>query len=402
MTAIICKRSGLDVLLLDGQERIGAKILMSGGTRCNVTNLTVTENDYESEAKRTVRHILKAFPSTRAVEFFEDLGIKMVLEEDGKFFPSTHSGKTILEGLVREVGRIGVRLETVQKVTAVKLDRNQFLICGRGFSYRAGTIVLCTGGLSYPSTGSDGVGYQIAEFFGHRLISTSPALTPLETDDADWKSLMGVSLPVGLTLWVDGKKEAFYEGPFLFTHFGFSGPAVLNISRHWIRQRKAHSVKLEANFLPFEKEDYLLNTLMHEIEKNPARLVKRFLSAKLPERFVETLLKKAGIPDSLILNQLKREARETLVRSLFHFPLSVTRALGYLKAEVTAGGVDLRELNSRTLESKIQPGLFFAGEILDSDGRIGGFNFQWAWSSAVVAGHGVVKRVHETAKKEEA
>ena len=393
MAAITCRREGLTVLLLDGKEKIGAKILMSGGTRCNVTNERVTADDFESETGRTVRHVLGAFPSERAVEFFETLGVKVVLEPGGKYFPSTHSGKTILNALLKEVEKTGVELKAPCKVTRLRFEDGLFFAEGEGFSFPAKTAVISTGGLSYPATGSDGAGYKIAKSFGHRLVETSPALTPLETDDADWKSLTGVSLPVRLTLGDGPKKKAVYEGSFLFTHFGFSGPAVLNISRHWIRAPHRDSLKLAANFLPGEKEESLRADLTQSIQKHAGRLLKYFLSERLPERFVGVFLKKLSIPDSLILNQLKREDRERIIRFLFHFPLRVTGALGYQKAEVTAGGVDLGEADPKTLESKLQQGLFFAGEILDVDGRIGGFNFQWAWSSAAAAGRGVVKRL---------
>ncbi|MBI3313484.1 MAG: NAD(P)/FAD-dependent oxidoreductase [Candidatus Omnitrophica bacterium] len=390
MAAIQCRRAGLKVLLLDSKEKIGAKILMSGGTRCNVTNRRVTENDFETENSRVLRHILNAFPADKAVEFFENLGVKLVLEEGGKYFPSTHSGRTILEALMREIKNTGVNLECPRKVKNIQFKGDHFLIFGDEFSYRSKNVILATGGLSYPATGSDGGGYRIAESFTHSLIETTPALTPLETDDPDWKTLSGLSLPVRLSFSENGKKTAAYEGDFLFTHFGFSGPVALNVSRHWIRRRG--EAKLIANFLPSKKEPELREELIKWTQKERNRTVKKFLSAKLPLRFVEVFLKKTGLPESLVLNQLKREERQRLITTLFHFPLKVTGVVGYQKAEATAGGVDLNQVDSTTLESKLQPGLFFAGEILDVDGRIGGFNFQWAWSSGVVAARGVIKQ----------
>ncbi len=400
MTAITARHDGLRVLLLDGKEKIGAKILMSGGTRCNITNLAVTENDFGTETKRTVRHVLNAFPSDQVVEFFGDLGVEVLLEEGGKFFPVTHSAKTVLEALLKQVRKSGVCLAVPRKVTRVVFNDDRFLVQGSNFFYVAETVVLCTGGLSYPSTGSDGIGYEIAKSFGHRLIFTTPSLTPLKTDDEDWKSLMGVSLPACLTLRVEQKKVASYEGSFLFTHFGFSGPVILNMSRHWIRYRQncpEDSVALFANFLPAEEETSFRDAIHRTSREHPTHSLRRFLALRLPERFVETLLKKLDLAGS-ILGQTRREDRENLIRALFYFPLKVMEEVGYLKAEATAGGIDLAEVDSKTLESKLQPGLFFSGEMLDADGRIGGFNFQWAWSSGRVAGRGVIKRIHEIRK----
>ncbi len=394
VTAIACARAGLHVLLLDGREKIGAKILMSGGTRCNLTNERVSEDDFHSETKRTVRQVLSAFPAEKTVAFFKEIGVDVVLEPGGKFFPSTHSGKTVLDALLREITRLGIQLKTGSKATNIRREGNHFQILTGVSTHVAKTIVLCTGGLSYPATGSDGTGYEIAKSFGHHLIPTSPSLVPLVTNDADLKTLSGVSLPACLSFFCSGKKQAAYEGSFLFTHFGFSGPVALNISRHWIRACNTDcDMAIQANFLPAEREEDFKKSLIEEAKRNPKQFIKNLLSQFLPKRFVEVILKKSKISGEIPLNQLSREGREALTRALFHFPLPVAGSLGYEKAEVTAGGVDLKELDPKTLQSKLAPGLFFAGEILDVDGRIGGFNFQWAWASGTVVGRGVVKRL---------
>ena len=393
MSAICCARAGLRVLLLDGREKIGAKILMSGGTRCNVTNQKVTEQDYESEHPRAVRNVLSAFSSERAVDFFKELGVELVLEPGGKYFPKTHSAQTVLDALLGEVKRLSVRLETGRKVKQVQSDSGTFVLSGPGFTCAARTVVVCAGGLSYPKTGSDGGGYEIARFFGHRLVETSPALTPLLTNDADWKALSGVALPVKLTLLVNGKREAEFEDSFLFTHFGFSGPAALNMSRHWDRARKDGSVKLLINFLPQIAEEKLRSWFKSVAQTSPSKLLKNLLAELLPKRLAEVILKKSNIPESAALNQFKQEWRERLVKRLRASELSVTRVFGYEKAEATAGGVSLDEVDTKTMESKLRPGLFFAGEVLDVDGRIGGFNFQWAWSSGTVAARGVIQKI---------
>ncbi len=393
MTAITCARLGTGVLLLDGKEKVGAKILMSGGTRCNVTNEHVTESDFESEQIKLVRRVLQAFPSERAVQFFEGLGVELSLEPGGKYFPSTNSAKTVLSALLHEAEQKGVALLGDKKVKTVKKEGNDFKIEGDGFSFRAKTVVMTTGGLSHPTTGSDGGGYEMAKHFGHTIIFTTPGLTPLLTDDADWKSLSGLSVPCHLTLWVNGRKHVAFSDPLLFTHFGFSGPVALNISRYWVRLKSSDRVELTAHFLPHLKEEEIDSTFIQAGREHPHWKVKRMLSEDFPDRFLELLFRKMCIPPGLRVNQLKREDRERLVKWLTRCVLPVKDVYGYSKAEVTAGGVDLNEVNVKTMESKLVPGLFFAGEILDADGRIGGFNFQWAWSTGFLAAGGIAKRI---------
>jgi len=387
MAAIAGRKLGLKVVLLDGREKIGAKILMSGGTRCNVTNAKVTEQDFQSEKVRVVRNILRTFPASRSVDFFRGLGVELVLEEGGKYFPSTHSGRTILAALLKEAEDRNVKLITGRKVENLSHQDGVFSVEGKEFCVKARTVILCTGGLSFPTTGSDGSGYGLAQAMGHSLIETSPSLTPLLTTDDDWKKLSGVTLPVRLSLSHGGRKQAEYEGSFLFTHTGYSGPSVLNISRHWLRLGDP-AAPLNACFLPGVKEDAFRASLVSSLSGNPKMLVKNFLAARLPEKLSVTLLLKAGIPADRILNQLSKAEREALIRGVYHAVLQVSGSAGYAKAEVTAGGVNLEEVDETTLESKIKPGLFFAGEILDVDGRIGGFNFQWAWSSGTAAASG--------------
>jgi predicted Rossmann fold flavoprotein len=395
MTAITAKKAGVpSVLLLDSKEKIGAKILMSGGTRCNLTNQTVTDKDFQTQQKNILRSVLQYFPSEKAVAFFMELGIDVVIEEGGKYFPSTHSGRTVLEVLQKEIKNRGIDLETGKKVTGISFKESHFTLSGKDFSYDARCVVLTTGGLSFPATGSDGSGYQLAAGFGHRILETFPSLTPLKSADGALKSLAGITLPAHLTLRVKNKKAAEYQGSFLFTHFGFSGPVVLNISRHWIAESiHENAPEIEACFLLHEPEEKFQARLMHEITNRPGRHLRELLNGLLPQRFVEVIFNKVGIDPYTVFNQLTKDQRNLLLKYLYRHPLEITGSLGYEKAEVTAGGIDLAEVDRKTLESKLRPGLFFAGEILDVDGRIGGFNFQWAWSSGVVAGLGASEKV---------
>ncbi|MFA5168639.1 MAG: NAD(P)/FAD-dependent oxidoreductase [Candidatus Omnitrophota bacterium] len=419
MAAIVCAEDKLRTLVLDSQKTIGAKLLLSGGGRCNVTNLKVSEKDYQTGEPRTVRNILRAFPPECTQAFFKEFGVEMVLEEGTKYFPKEQSqypsisaewklgqslsplkkrnkrkgqsAKVVLQALLQASRRAGVVIETGKKVKTVSKEREIFYASGEGFEYLAKTLVIATGGLSYPGTGSDGSGYSLAKSLGHKIIPTTPALTPLLTDDPGWKSLSGITLTAGLSVVVDGKKIAQSGGALLFTHVGFSGPAVLDISGPWLRC-DAKQKELIVNFLPARREADIVPEVARLVAAHADRSWKRSLMAYFPERLVEVLLEKYGIDPKKRLDQISKKKRESFIRSLFRCPVKVTGSQGYEKAEVTAGGVDLTEVNAKTLESNLCAGLFFAGEILDVDGRIGGFNFQWAWASGTVVGKAILRK----------
>ncbi len=392
MAAISCAEGRLRTLVLNSKETIGAKLLLSGGGRCNVTNLNANEKDYQTGEPRTVRNVLRAFPTEHTLAFFRKLGVEMVLEEGTKYFPREQSAKVVLQALIQASCLASVVIQTGKKVKAVSEDRGIFRVSGEGFEYLAKTLVIATGGLSYPETGSDGSGYSLAESLGHTIIPTTPALTPLITDDSDWKALTGITLPVGLSVTAGGKKIAQSEGALLFTHTGFSGPAVLDISGPWLRSGTEEK-NLAANFLPGSREADLLTEWMRWLEEHPDRSWKRSLAQYFPERLAEVLLKKNDIDPQSRFDQISRIKRESFIRLLFNFPLRVSGAQGYEKAEVTAGGVDLQEVDAKTLASNLCARLFFAGEVLDVDGRIGGFNFQWAWASGTVVGRAITREL---------
>ena len=400
MTAIMAARAGgsrLKILLLDAREKIGAKILISGGTRCNVTNREVTPFDYQGGPAHFVKHVLESFTPAETIRFFDEIGVGLILEPSGKYFPTTHSGKTVLEALLKEAGRLNIDLQKGVKIQTITKDKDLFHLSDKTgadakepYRVTARRVVLATGGLSYPETGSDGTGLVIAKDFGHTIVPTAPSLTPLTTEDEDWKGLSGIALAARLSFFSRGKKQTDTEGSFLFTHFGFSGPAALDVSRHWTKAAPADQPRIEASFLPRETEESLKRRFETYRAKTADRLLKSFFIEEflLPERFVEIFLKKTAMDARAAVGKIKKGA---FLHCLLNYPLPVTGVVGYKKAEVTAGGVDLREIKVSSMESKLVTGLYFTGEILDVDGRIGGFNFQWAWSSGALAGRSAVK-----------
>jgi hypothetical protein len=245
---------------------------------------------------------------------------------------------------------------------------------------------VATGGLSFPRTGSDGTGYALLTALGHSLEPPVPALTPLASDDALCTALQGVTLDVALTLRVARRRAQETRGSFIFAHFGYSGPAALDMSRHWLRAAGAGDRQVLVSFVPDRTTEALAAELADAARTAPQRSLKRQFAGRLPERVIERLCEEAGLSGATAVGQARREERRELVARLTARDLHVTGTLGYEKAEVTAGGVRLSEVDPSTLESRIVPGLFLCGEVLDVEGRLGGFNFQWAWSSGTVAG----------------
>jgi len=394
MTAITAARASrpraLRIALFDSRQKIGAKILISGGTRCNVTNAQVRASDYHGGPSHFIRHALEAFDPRRTRDFFEGIGVPLELEPSGKYFPVTHSGRTVLEALLGEVRELGVELRTGAPVTSLEARDGTFRLAGLSGDelLTARRAVLATGGLSLPETGSDGTGLRLAASLGHHIVRTVPALSPLLGDDAGFRSLSGLTLEARLSFFAGDRKRAETRGGFLFTHFGYSGPSALDLSRHVAGAAASETPRVEASFAPDDDESSLGRRWQAFRAAHPDRFVRSFFTDGLgvPARLADLFLEKAGVGARETVSRRKERDVRRLLHAFLHVDLRVTGVFGYRKAEATAGGVDLKEVNVSTMESKKVPGLHFAGEILDVDGRIGGFNFQWAWSTGAIAG----------------
>jgi predicted Rossmann fold flavoprotein len=393
-TAIFAARSapGLEVRCLDGARTIGAKILVSGGSRCNVTNRVVTDRDFWSGSPRAVRNVLRAFPADRAADFFASLGVALHEEEDGKLFPDTNRSRTVLDALLAEAGRLGIAVETGRRVTEICPAKQGFTIgTAIGARYEADAVVLATGGRSLPKTGSDGFGYELAKRLGHSCVETTPALAGLVLEGDRHPRLAGVAHHVRLDLRADGTLAMRLDGALLWTHFGVSGPVALNLSRHWHRARLSSPVvDVALNVCPGETLESLEHWWLEQERERPRARVATVLASRLPASVAQEWTTASGI-DAAATAQLPKDARRRLLRSLLETRLDVRDSRGYAYAEVTAGGVPLDEIDTATMQSRVCPGLYLVGEILDVDGRLGGFNFQWAWSSGWVTGQAIAK-----------
>ena len=380
------------IVAVDGARKLGAKILVAGGGRCNVTHWRVAETDFAGSTPPAIRKVLARFTVDDTVAFFKAAGVELKREDTGKLFPVTDSARTVLDALVREATRSGTELVHPARIEAIIRDSDGFLLMTSAGPLRAARVILCTGGKSLPKSGSDGGGHALAVALGHSLTSPIvPSLVPLVLPAGHWiTELSGLTLPTELVLSsATGKRLTACTGSTLCTHFGLSGPAVLDISRHWLVARHNAAaagtppVRLSINWLPGTAAGDA-DGLMLEAR---GRGTLAILRDHLPDRLARRLCELAAAPTT---GDLPREARKRLVTLLTGTPLEITGDRGFTLAEATAGGVPLSEVRLDTMESRICPGLYFAGEVLDIDGRIGGFNFQWAWASGFLAGTAAV------------
>lgn len=387
MAAIFAASAGADTLLMERTRDGGRKILISGGGRCNILPAGVDESRFVTDSSpATLRKILRSWPLQDQISFFEsELGIRLVEEvETAKLFPHTQRARDVRDGLLAVARQRGARLMMDTTVTDIEpVGRIWRIHRERGASIEADAVVIATGGLSVPRTGSDGTGLRIVERLGHSIHPTYAALTPVTDDAASFAGLSGVSLPVSIVAR-DGTRSARSSGGFLFTHRGYSGPSVLDVSHVIVRAGTAgRPASLQVQWGsrgPVEWDE--------QLRADGARTAGSVIRRELPDRLALALLGYTGIDPAQPLAQMRREDRLALVGTLTAGELPWTGDEGYRKAEVTGGGVALGEVRPRTLESRRHPGLFLCGEILDAFGPIGGYNFLWAWATGRAAGIG--------------
>jgi predicted Rossmann fold flavoprotein len=379
--------SGDGIIILDGAKSLGAKILVAGGGRCNVTHDQVEPADFNG-SRNIVKKILAAFPVDRTVQWFSSLGVELKREETGKLFPISDSARTVLNALIHRCDELGVSILTDHRVQSIVSWDGIFSVEHSHGTLQARNVILSTGGKSLPKTGSDGFGWELARQLGHEVSSTYGALVPLVLDGQMFHAAVaGISMEVELSTFAGGKRIDHRIGSLLWTHFGVSGPVVMDASRHWVvASETGLHPKMQVNLLYPDDFETVEKWLIKQAMARPKAMVATVLSERLPSRIATAVVQHSRIDPAMTCGHLPREARRTLVHNLTALPLQVHQHRGWNYAEVTAGGIPLSEIDPRTMESRKCPGLYLAGEILDCDGRIGGFNFQWAWATGYLAG----------------
>ncbi|MEX0879870.1 MAG: aminoacetone oxidase family FAD-binding enzyme [Thermoanaerobaculia bacterium] len=392
MAALFCTCADVETLLLERTPDGGRKILISGAGRCNVLPARSDESRFVTDSSpHTLRKMLRSWPLPDQIRFFEaDLAIPLSEEtETGKLFPASNRARDVRDGLLALARRRGVEFLAGTLVTGLERGAGRWRILREAAPpLEADAVVVATGGLSVPKSGSDGMGLSILERLGHTRHPTYAALTPLTAAPSPFTALSGVSLPVALTAR-GADRRAAAEGGFLFTHQGYSGPAVLDVSHVAVRSQAdgGQPARLAVRWTRLDERGW-------EAALSPqgSRTVAGALRVELPERLAAALAAIARVAPSRTLAQLRREERLRLVETLVRGDLPWSGHGGYEKAEVTGGGVSLAEVDPRTMESRKQPGLFLCGELLDAFGPIGGYNFQWAWATGRAAGIGAAQR----------
>ena len=389
MAAITAARQGAQVTLLEPNERLGKKLNITGKGRCNVTN----DCDQETLMAnipgngRFLYSALNRFTPQDTMAFFEALGVPLKVERGNRVFPVSDRSFDISGALERELRRLKVRIlreraaeVTVEngRVTGVRSDRQH---------HPADTVVLATGGVSYPGTGSTGDGYAMAAELGHTIVAPRGSLVPLESGDADCAAMQGLSLRNVEATVLNGKnKPVFREfGEMLFTHFGVSGPLVLSASAH-LRRWDKEQYRLSIDLKPALDQQKLDSRILRDIGENPNRDMANILSGLVHRSMVPVLLRRLALPEGEKANSLTKEQRRALVQELKHFTVTLTGPRPVAEAIVTAGGVRVGEVVPGTMASKLVEGLYFAGEVLDVDAYTGGFNLQIAWATGYLAG----------------
>lgn len=394
LAAIMAARQGGNVTLFEKNEKLGKKLYITGKGRCNVTNDCGREGFFDNVVQnpRFLYSAYAAFTEKDMMELIESAGVPLKVERGQRVFPASDKSSDIMGALERLGRQAGVQIRLNTQVKSILTENGEAvgLVTREGETFYCDKLILATGGVSYPSTGSTGEGLLLAEELGHTVTKLYPSLVPLETVESWPFALSGLTLKnVSLTV-KKGEKTLYSElGEMLLTHFGVSGPLVLTASAYLAG--KAEGAKLYIDFKPGLTEDMLDKRLVRDIGDNPRKTLEGALSGLLPSRLLEAVFKEAGLDGKSVASNLTRGERQKLIATLKAMPLTVKRARGFNEAIVTRGGVSVKEVQPSTMESKLVKGLYFAGEMLDVDAFTGGFNLQIAWSTGALAGKAALK-----------
>ncbi|HJA66844.1 aminoacetone oxidase family FAD-binding enzyme [Lachnoclostridium sp. An169] len=391
MAAVMAARNGKTVRLLEKNDRLGRKLFITGKGRCNLTNAADTEDLFRAVVSnpKFLYSSFYSFTNEQTIRFFEDLHVKTKVERGGRVFPRSDHSSDVIRALEREMSRLGVEvslLSEVKKIT-VKDGRAAGVELSAGERIPGSSVIVATGGISYPSTGSTGDGYRFAGESGHTVTELYPALVPMEVREPFAGELMGLSLRNAGIRITDGKKKLYEEfGEMLFTHYGVSGPVILSASSIVGKRLRDRELTLHIDLKPALTGEQLDRRLLREFEANHNRQFKNAVDGLFPAKLRPVMVELSGILPEKKVNEITKEERQNFVRLIKDFTMTLTGLRGYSEAIITKGGVSVKEIDPGTMESKLVEGLYFAGEVLDLDALTGGYNLQIAWSTGYLAG----------------
>lgn len=386
MAAITAARQEQNVLVIEKNNVLGRKILVTGNGRCNLTNLNITPDKYYGTNTKCLHSIFSRFSAQDTLAFFEALGVRLKTESDGRVFPITNQASTVVDLLTEEISHLKINPALGECVTALKPIKTGWLVTTAKGTYQGKRVIVALGGKSYPQLGSTGDGFDIARRLGHRIIEPRPALVPLELEDNWFHKLQGVKSDVELTMTVQDKTITQQTGELLFTHYGISGPVILDLSRLITDYLRHPDKTVTINFFPGYNAERLRQLLTERGQAQPHKTMVNSLLGLLPKKLCSVLLTELKLPTEKPVHQISPKDLHRIADRFTHWPLMVKKSRPFTESMVTAGGVALDEVNTRTMESLKAKGLYLAGEMLDIDGVSGGYNLQFAWSTGYLAG----------------
>ena len=395
MAAAFAAKNGNRVEVFEKNEKLGKKLFITGKGRCNITNAADLE-DFFSAVTSNPKFLYSAFYSftnEQVISFFEELGVRTKVERGGRVFPVSDHSSDVIQALKSEMERLGVKINLNAEVKELITEKNSTIETVNGIRLVSGkkisgdAVIVATGGISYPSTGSTGDGYRFARRCGHKVSELSPSLVPMEVKEWYAGELMGLSLRNTEIRITDGKKKLYQEfGEMLFTHYGVTGPVILSASSVVGKKLKDTELTLHIDLKPALTEEQLDKRVLREFETNHNRQFKNAVDSLFPSKLRPVIVELSGIPEEKKVHEITKEERLRFVRLIKDFTMTLTGLRGYNEAIITKGGVSVKEIDPGTMESKLVKGLYFAGEVLDLDAVTGGYNLQIAWSTGYLAG----------------
>ncbi len=389
MAAITAKANGNEVHIFERNEKLGKKIYITGKGRCNVTNNVVPEDFFENiiTNKKFLYSSIYTFSPQQTMDFFEKIGLNLKTERGNRVFPNSDKSSDVIKALENHLKKIGVNIHLNIKVNKIHVESGKFAgVYLENDVYEKGdSLIIATGGFSYQATGSTGDGYKFAKQAGHKIIETQPALVPLNTNDKEIYELQGLSLKNVKADLYSGDNLLYSDfGEMLFTHFGISGPLVLSASSFLKKENK--NLKFSIDLKPALNSDQLDKRILRDFQENINKSFKNSIDKLLPKKIIPIIIKRSGINPEKKVNEITKQERNRLVETIKKFEIKITGKRDFNEAIITKGGVDVKQVNPKTLESKLIKGVYFAGEVLDIDALTGGFNLQLAWSTGYLAG----------------
>ena len=397
--AIAAAKNGHQVTLYEKNEKLGKKIFITGKGRCNITNAADMEELFDAVVTNSkfLYSSFYGYTNQNVIDFFEDAGVPVKIERGNRAFPISDHSSDVIRALEREMKKVGVKVCLNTEVKSVEAEKGKFnkVVLKDTTTQAADACIVATGGLSYRSTGSTGDGFRFAENVGHKVTQCFPSLVPMETKEPWICELQGLSLRNVEAKILDGKKELYKDfGEMLFTHFGVSGPLIISASSYvgkkfMDKNGQKKELTLEIDLKPALTEEQLDQRVLRDFEENHNRQFKNAITKLFPTKLIPVMLELGGIDPEKKVNSIEKEERKQFVHLIKHFRMTLTGLRDYPEAIITKGGVNVKEIDPGTMESKLVKGLYFAGEVLDLDALTGGFNLQIAWSTGYAAGNAI-------------